>query len=169
MNKTRTWVGGLCISAPCVILTLAMTPGPDPTSSGPVHGRVTYNGRLLDGGFILFELMERDSNEWAAGPIEQDGSYAIGSKWPGRKHGKDRFRICVVPRNSQPVAQMPSPSEEAGPDVAPMALSSQEEPDSQQSGAVESGFPRRFMNARTSGLYVTLGPEPARVDIDLTD
>jgi hypothetical protein len=168
MNRNRTWVGGLGISAPCVLFTLAMTPGLAPTSSGPVHGRVTYNGRPMDGGYILFEPMERDSNQWAVGAIGRGGNYSIDSQWQRGKQGKECFRICVVPNKGTPAAPSPSLCEGASPDEVPMALGS-EVPDSGQTVAVDSGFPKRFTNARTSGLHVTLGREPARVDIDLKD
>jgi hypothetical protein len=168
MNRIRTWVGGLGISAPCVIIALAMTPGLDLTSSGPVHGRVTYNGRPLDGGYVVFEPAEGNPNEWAVGPIDQDGSYSIDSKWQRGNHERGRFRICVVPENGKPVADMPSPSEGAKAGVVPISLSS-EKPDSRRSVAVDCQLPKRFTKVQTSGLHVTLGREPARVDIDLKD
>jgi hypothetical protein len=168
MNKIRTWVGGLSISAPCVFFTLAMTPGLDPTASGPVHGRVTYNGRPLEGGYILFEPMEMDSNQWAVGAIERGGSYSIDLRWRRGNQGKERFLIAVVPKHWTPATPAPSPSEGASPDNVPMSLGSKD-PDSCQSTAMDCGFPKRFTNARTSGLHVTLGREPARVDIDLKD
>jgi hypothetical protein len=142
---------------------MAMTPGLDNRSSGPIHGRVTYNGRPLDGGYVLFEPMDRISNDWAVAPIERDGTYAIDSKWQRQNPGKERFGISVVPKSGMVAAQMPSRSEGANPDEVPMS------PDSAQSAAVSSGFPSRFTNVRTSGLHVTLGREPARVDIDLKD
>jgi len=169
MNRNKTWLGGLGLSAPCVIVTLAMTPALDPTSSGQVHGRVTYNGRPLQGGFILIEPIEGGPNDWALAAIERDGQFALNSKWRKGKHRRERFRIGVVSNNSQPVAHMPSQNEGASPDDTPMSLGSQEGSSDGQTLGVKSGFPERFMNAKTSGLHVTLGSEPACVDIDLKD
>jgi hypothetical protein len=167
MNTIRTWVGGLGISAPCVFVALAMTPGPDSSSSGPVHGRVTYRGHPLHGGYVHFEP-EGNPNHWAIAPIEQDGHYSVDSKWQRVDHGREGFRIRVVSIVRQSVAFTPSPSHGASPDEVPMSLSP-DNPDSRQSLAVDHRLPERFSDTRTSGLHATLGPEPARVDIDLKD
>ena len=147
---------------------MAMTPGLENTSNGSIHGRVTYNGRPLDGGYILFEPMDRVSSEWAVAPIEQDGTYAIDSKCQRQDPGKERFGIAIVPKHGTAVTQVPSRSDGASPDQVPMSLGS-DEPASGPTAAVRSGFPKRFTNRQTSGLHVTLGREAARVNIDLKD
>jgi hypothetical protein len=179
MNRTRAWIGWLGLCAPCVILALAMTPAPEATPSGSVHGRITYNGSPLDGGHIVFEPTEGNSDDWACGPIEMDGRYSLTPKWHSREHGEERFRIGIVPHNMKLSTTMPSPIEGAEPDVVlrslapeddgvPMSHSSEPE-DSLGSVAEERRFPERFTHAQTSGLQVTLRRGPSHVEIDLKD
>jgi hypothetical protein len=179
MNRTRAWIGGLCLCAPCAILALAMTPGTETTPSGSVRGRITYNGSPLDGGYIVFEPAEGNPDDWACGPIERDGHYSITPKWDSREHGEERFRIGIVPGHMKLSTSMPSPIKGAEPDVVLMSLSSEDdgvpmshssEPEgSLDSVAEERRFPERFTHAQTSGLQVTLRRGPSHVEIDLKD
>ncbi|MGP0065384.1 MAG: hypothetical protein ACLQGP_17500 [Isosphaeraceae bacterium] len=168
MNRIRTWVGGLGISVPCVILTLAMTPGLDPKSSSPAHGRVTYNGHPLDGGYVLFESAAGNFNDWFVGPIGLDGSYSINSTWPQWKHQASRYRISIVPDHGKSEDYNPTLSEDEWSEDVSMSPNF-EKLDTGRSGTVDRRLPKRFTDGRTSGLHVTLGREPARVDIELKD
>jgi hypothetical protein len=168
MMRNRTWIGVLGVSAPCVILALAMNPGQEHTSSGQVHGRVTYNGCPLEGGYVLFDSDDGNPDDWAAGPIEKDGHYSVNPKWQRASHEKQRFRISVRPRNWTLTTPMPSMSEDEEPEGVRMSDSSEDLGDL-RSASVEHPFPERFTNSRTSGLQVTLGHGPAHVEIELKD
>lgn len=135
-----------------MIFALAMSPGIDRvSSSGPVQGRVTFNGRPLDGGYIVFVPIEGNHDGWASASIDQDGHYSLDPQWHRGSCGRGQFRIGVIPSNRTLMAHS---SEVAG---------------SRQSAGALHQFPGRYINWRTSGLQVTLGCESARVEIELKD
>jgi hypothetical protein len=166
MKKVRTWVAVLGIGVPCVIIGLAMTTDLF-TPIGSIYGRVTYNGKPLERGFVLFYPTDELSNDWVVGPIGKDGSYFIDSKWRHSSR-KTRFRICIIPRKGKPAAHVDLPGEGSQSRVVPVALNSKDA-DSHTLVAVDMGFPQRYTNIATSGLQITLGREPARIDIDMKD
>jgi hypothetical protein len=166
MNKVRKWVALLVIIIPCAIIWLAMYTDLF-TPTGSIYGRVTYNGTPLDRGFILFYPTDELSSDWIVGTIEKDGSYRIDSKWR-HSNGKARFRICIIPRKGRPAAHVDLPGERSHSHVVPVELNSKES-DSHPIAVVDAGFPKRFTNITTSGLQITLGREPARIDIDMKD
>ncbi len=168
MNKIRTSVAGLGLCAPCFLFTLSMAPGLDTVSSGPVHGRVTYNGQPLTGCFIVFATMPGTPGEWGSASVGRGGYYTIDSKWQRRNQEGSRYRICIIPNAKPLVSQLPSRSEDAGVEAVPTTLMS-EKPRVSNPVGVEHQFPERFSDLRTSGLTVSLGHESARVDIDLKD
>lgn len=166
MNKVRNWVTLLGIGIPTVMIVLAMTTDFF-TPTGSIYGRVTYNGTPLNRGFVLFYPTDEKSGDWVVGAIDKDGSYRIDSKWR-HSSGKERFRICIIPRKGKPAAHVDLPGEGSHSRVVPVTLNSKD-PDSHPLVAVNLGFPRRFTNIATSGLQITLGREPARIDIDMKD
>ncbi len=168
MNRNQTWIGVLGVGAPCVIFTLAMTAGQEHTSSGQIHGRVTYNGYPLEGGYVVFDSDDGNPDDWAAGPIEKDGRYRVDPKWQRAAHGRQRFRISVRPRGWTLTTPIPSMSEGVEVDGVAMSVRS-DETGAHHSRSVEHSFPERFTNSRTSGLHVTLGHGPAHVEIELKD
>ncbi len=166
MNKTRKWVTGLAIGIPvAMILVARYTDFFTPT--GALYGRVTYNGKPLDRGFVLFYPTDEKSNDWVVGPIDKEGNYRIDSKW--RHNTKEiQFRICIIPRKGKPAAHVDVPHEGSDSRVVPVPLNSKDS-DSHPLVALDVGFPNRFTNISTSGLQITLGREPARIDIDMKD
>jgi len=105
--------------------------------------------------------------EWGSAAIGLDGYYTVDSKWHRSDQNRTRYRICVVSNAKPGGTQMPSRSDGAGFLMVPTTLNS-EKTDVCPAGA-EHQLPERFSDLQTSGLTVTLGPEPARVDLDLRD
>lgn len=170
MNRTRKWVTLLAVGIPFVILVLSMNTQLFSSlfgSTGAIYGRVTYNGKPLERGFVLFYPTDENSADWVVGTIGKDGTYRIESKWR-HNTAKKQFRICIVPRRGKPAAHVEVPHEGSGPLTVPVELNSKSS-DAHPLVAVNIGFPRRFTNVATSGLQITLGREPARIDIDLKD
>ncbi len=166
MRKVRTWVAVLGIGVPCVIVAIAMTTNWF-SSAGSIYGQVTYKGKPLDRGFVLFYPTDETETDWVVGPIDKNGSYSIHSGW--RHHsGKKRFRICIIPRKGKPAAHVDLTGQESHSKVIPVELNSKGD-DSHQLVAVDIGFPHRYTNIATSGLQITLGREPVQIDIDLKD
>ncbi len=168
MNRTRTWVTAMVVIIPCVMMILSMTGAFDVfRTTGSIRGRVTYNGRPLERGFVLFYPVHENSNDWAIGILGKDGTYHIDSKW---RHNTEetKYRICIVPRKGKSTAQIELSHDKSQTNVVPVTLGGRSA-DSHQLASVDVGFPKKFTDVATSGLQITLGREPARIDIDLKD
>lgn len=168
MNRTRTWVSALVIIIPCMMITLSMTGAFNIfRTTGSIYGRVTFNGRPLERGFVLFYPTHENSNDWTVGAIGKDGTYYIDSKWRLNIE-ETKYRICVIPRKGRSTAQIELSHDKARTNVVPVTLGDRSA-DSHQLASVDVGFPKKFTDVATSGLQITLGREPARIDIDLKD
>jgi hypothetical protein len=146
---------------------LAWTPGRDGSAAGPVWGYVTYNGRPVKHAAIHFFPASRDQGRWAAGAIDRNGSYSIKSPWLRAEPGQVRYKICVIPNGWTPRPQPSPASESAARDDQPGSLPPQTSVPPKT--AVDLEFPERFLDVQTSGLEVSLGPEPTRIDVNLKD
>ena len=170
MRTTRLRIAVLGCIAPCMIAMLSLNREDGSIGSGPIWGRVTYNGRPLEQGAVLFVPIEAEPIDWAIGPIDKDGRYAIDSRWCRGRSEKVRFRVCIVPfpYTVTPEHRSSSPGEVSWPNIDPASLP-RETPDSRPQKLVNLPVPERFMRIWTSGLEVTLDRESARVDVDLKD
>jgi hypothetical protein len=146
------------------MLALGRPDGPSP--NGPVGGRVSYNGRPLDRGAIVFAPVEGDAVEWAIAPIGTDGRYTIRPNWCRGHAGKTRFRMCIVsfPHTFTAEEVMPPPVRGPGRDS-----DAAQNADVPREMAVGLPIPERFTAIWTSGLEVTLDQDSASVDLDLKD
>jgi hypothetical protein len=178
MKTMRFWVGTLI----CVLIILVIAPGEHIARTGRVVGRVKYHGRPLAGGAILFFPDEPKRADFGRAMIDETGRFAVDSDWRREGPGRTRFRICVFldptkyPGSPQPAQEGAAPRPDQGETPAAAA---QVIPVSMVPGRLEFPAPRaaggsdppppRFSNPATSGLAVQLGPEPARIDIDLKD
>jgi hypothetical protein len=159
MRKDRFWFGVATIAVPVLFLVVSRSPGLELTQSGPVEGQVTFHGRPLAGGLILFVPEGMCEGTRALAWIDEEGHYRIGSVWDRKaSSSKTRYRICLTP-DTDKVAR---PSRH-GDDYA-----------TAWSGAgdvafpappTSSGFPAKVCDPKTTQFEVLLGSEPARVDI----
>jgi hypothetical protein len=150
-----------------MVCAFLFTPGFRLTSSGSVEGWVSFHGRPLAGGSILFVPEDSREREWALAWIDARGHYVIGSGWSRERAGsKTRFRICVVPDTHEVTAKAP-PGPGAGGsgavDAAWWGIGDVTFPIPNET----TGFPLRLSNPRTTRLAVDLGTEPARIDVAL--
>ena len=169
MKTTRMWIAAPGFLAPWSILMFIASADSDVTATGQVSGRVTYNGRPLQGGTIYFDPIEGNSGDRAAGLIDENGVYSMDSHWR-RPAGPAKFRMSVIPDPWKPSASSPSRSEGPRPKAKDVVASpNPENSDARRLAAVAAPIPERFTEVRTSGLQVILDRGPARVDIDLKD
>jgi hypothetical protein len=167
MQKARFWFGTTLVVIPLMVCAFLFTPGFRLTRSGPVEGWVSYNGRPLAGGSILFVPEDSKEREWALAWIDEKGHYVIGSGWSREgSSSKTRFRICVVPDTHKVRAKAPQgPRARAWGDVEAAWWGVGDVAFPIPTGS--SGFPQRLSNPRTTQLEVELGSEPARIDVSL--
>jgi hypothetical protein len=165
MQKARFWFGTALVVIPLMVCAFLFTPGFRLTRSGPVEGWVSFHGRPLAGGSILFVPEDSKEREWALAWIDEKGHYVIGSGWTRDAAGtKTRFRICVIPDTHEATAKARPRAESGGAvDAAWWGVGDVAFPT--PSGKTE--FPPRLSNPRTTQLAVDLGTEPARIDVAL--
>jgi hypothetical protein len=177
MKTMRFWVGTGLLTLTCVMLILAIAPGEHMARTGRVVGRIKYHGRPLVGGAILFYPDDPKRSDLGRAMIDENGRFAVESDWRREGPGRTRFRIGVfldpkkypgTPRPSQEgAAQRPDQGGTSVSYVIPASMGL-DSPAPSPAGGSDSP-PPRFSNPATSGLTVELGPEPARIDIDLKD
>jgi hypothetical protein len=159
MKRNRFWVGTAMIVVPVMFLLASLSPGVGLTRSGPVEGHVTFHGRPLAGGSILFVPEDTRDGDWALAWIDENGHYAIGSIWSRKaSSSRTRYRICLMP-DSHPTAglAMHNPAmRTAWSGVGSVAF---------PAPAASSGFPANLCDPKTTRFEVRLGSDPARVDV----
>ena len=171
MKTMRFWVGTGLLTLICVLIILAMAPGEHIAGTGRVVGRVKYHGRPLVGGAIFFYPDDPKRSDFGRALIDEEGRFEIGSDWRREGPGRTRFRICVFldPRK-YPDAPRPDQGETPAAHVIPASMGSQGPGFPAPGPTVGSDSPRpHFSHPATTGLTVQLGPEPARINIDLKD
>jgi hypothetical protein len=159
MKKYRFWFGTAMIVVPVMLLLVSLSPGIELARSGPVEGHVTFHGRPLAGGSILFVPEDTRDGAWALAFLDENGHYTIGSIWSRKaSSSKARYRICLIPDSpGTPSRSLDSPAMNAAlSGVGAVAF---------PPPATSSGFPTTLCDPKTTRFEVVLGSEPSRVDI----
>jgi hypothetical protein len=164
MQRERFWFGMALVIAPVLLLLLTITPGIEEDQSGPVEGHVSFHGRPLAGGTIMFIPKDSSRISWAMGGIDESGHYEIGSDWHRELlKGKAGYRICVMPdyrTTSGRISQGPDRAQTGGTQSGTKAAG-------YPNMSVASGFPQQLTDPQTTRLEVRLDSGPAQVDIAL--
>lgn len=167
MQKARFWFGTAIVVLPLMLCAFLFTPSFRLTPKGPVEGWVSFHGRPLAGGSILFVPEGSREREWALAWIDEKGHYVIGSGWTREgSASKTRFRICVIPDTHKATAKVARRSGAWGwGDVGAAWWGVGDVAFPIPTGSM--GFPKRLSNPETTQLAVELGSEPARIDVAL--
>ncbi len=151
------------IVAVTVLAALLAAPGcadmPATSTNLLVWGRVTYNGRPLPGGVVIFMPIAGNKSNWGAAAIADDGKYTVlanDSGVTGMEPGE--FQIFLTPQPARRrFKKLGRFGEAAGADEV------------EEEVTTPFPVPERFHHPETSKLWVILEKEPTRVDIDLRD
>ncbi len=168
MKKSRFWFGVGLVVVPVLLVSLLFAPSFRLTPRGPVEGFVSFHGRPLAGGSILFVPEDPRHNEWAHAWIDETGHYRIESGWNrGQSSDGKPFRICVIP-NSHSLGSKAlwgphgdwgcGSFGEAWWGIGDVAF---------PSPPAGTGFPGRLSNPDTTQLHVRIGSQPSRIDVTL--
>jgi hypothetical protein len=164
MHRDRFWFGMAMTIAPVLLLLLMITPSIEENASGPIEGHVSFHGRPLAWGTIIFVPKDARNVGWAVGSIDESGHYQIGSEWHREVlRGKSGFRICVMPDYREitgGISQGPDRARTGGTRSGTKAAG-------YANMSVASGFPRQLTDPQTTRLEVRLDSGPAQVDIAL--
>jgi hypothetical protein len=170
MRTTRLWMArALVVAAAGVVLMIVGVPGCD-SSSGPVSGRVSYNGRPVTGGLVLFYPVGGVTDGIGSGRIDKNGVYSVNPDW--LRPGMGQYRICVLPGDGprlihrHPMRRANRPSHVVLASFGPEPTDSEDEDEEETE---EERFLSRYGNVEASILEVSLGPESACIDIDIKD
>lgn len=187
MKNARFWTGLLfCTGLP---MSLVIGTSADFTQHSLVEGSVTYNGRPVTEGLVMFQSLDRKRSPDIIALVDRSGRFEGRAEWTLDPAGRTQFRIYVFPdprdvREAQlaekegrkpPVkviatvpSDFPPPRDLTG--TAKAALVSRGGPPP----ACVAGPPAPAVKAPESKPSrwlpeIWLAPEPTRVDIDLKD
>jgi hypothetical protein len=166
MRAIRFGIACILLFAATAIVILAASPGSDSRRAGEVWGCVSYHGRPLTGGAIVFAPVHEDDGPGAGAVIRKNGTYSINSGWARGPKVRSEYKVCILPdkrKSAQRSTQVTGTSPEDDPTSPAPETSTAGRP------RVVSDFPARFVDLETSGLRVALGLEPTRVDIEMRD
>ena len=95
MRTARFWTAAIAFTSLGPGILIATSVG-NFDESGRVEGRVTYNGRPLRGGSIMFVSQDRRSEDKVV-CIDETGHYDSGTEWRRDHSAPTRFRIVILP------------------------------------------------------------------------
>jgi hypothetical protein len=140
--------------------------GVSSASSNPIvlWGRVTYNGKPVEDGAVIFMPADRGKSVWGAGHINPDGRFSLSAYLKDTPLEPGRYDIFFRP---------PGPKLVRSPRRADRTEEEQELKNAEvtQPELAPSGFPipERFTDQKTSGLSLRFDGRPQRIDLDLRD
>lgn len=132
----------------------------------PVTGKVTVNGKAIEGAMVTFRLEEGKEN--AIGTTDSKGEFTLSMFQPGDGAVPGQYRIAVTklpPGATSTVTTPPAGQIASGDlptDYAPPA-------DTSKSGSntPKSEIPAKYGNEQTSGLRATVVEGPNNIPLDL--
>ncbi len=133
----------------------------------PVTGKVTVDGKAIEGAMVTFQLDSGKEN--AIGTTDKNGEFSLSMFQPGDGAVPGQYRIAVskLPAGAAPAAGTPPPgqigSAELPADYAPP-------PDTAKGGVTagpKSEVPAKYNNDTTSGLRATIVAGPNNVPLPL--
>lgn len=148
-----------------LVLLMIWIPGLGGASGGlrpsGISGKVTYNGKPLTRGAIIFMPHDRRGPDWAAAQLDQEGKFKLEDESSGNEPlAPGRYEIFFVFRDRIAAeAKLLRQPSEAG-DGSPTNVEPAPEP---------SPIPVKYTKPETSGLWMNLGREPNRIVIELKD
>jgi hypothetical protein len=130
-----------------------------------IWGHVSYNGKPVPGCAIYFQPDDASSTHWGVGRLNDSGLYFLTAYQLESTLQPGRYTIFIRPLTPRPVGSNllraepeKSLSNQATDKSSPSSPSTPELP-----------LPKRFTDARTSGLVVNITGEPQRIEIHLRD
>jgi hypothetical protein len=121
---------------------------------------VTYGGKPVPGGAVIFVPTETSQTSWGVGPIDEKGSFRISSYMASGHLQPGAYLIFLTPPRVKAVEGGSTPKDRDEVAKAPAQA---------DSGQARFGIPERFLRPQSSGLMVNLEREGNRIDIDLND
>src|SRR6478609_5376011 len=98
MKACKLWtLPGLMALAACAALGAASLPGCGVSTASQnapqIAGRVTYQGKPVRGGAVVFLSSDRSKSSWGVGAIKEDGRFSIEVYQPGTTFALGRYDI----------------------------------------------------------------------------
>jgi hypothetical protein len=148
-----------------LVLAAIWIPGLGMLSASPgyaqVLGHVSYNGKPVTGCAIIFMPPDRFNSNWGSATLGPDGRFAVVHKQSDAALSPGRYDVFFVV-NRQPLAPKPSDDRLSGEAPERTGQTVASEP-------VKPSIPERYTKLETSGLWVDIGREQNRIEINLKD
>jgi hypothetical protein len=149
-----------------VVVAIALSYGFGYFSERPgythVWGHVSYNGKPVPGCAIFFQPQDPTRTHWGIGRLSDSGLYFLSAYQLDSTLDPGPYTIFIRPLTPSPGSTDVFGNPLAGADSKGRTVNSS--PPSPQ-----LPLPKRFTDAKTSGLVVNIDGEPQRIEIHLTD
>jgi hypothetical protein len=130
-----------------------------------VWGHVSYNGNPVPGCAIYFEPHDTNSGHWGVGRLNDSGLYFLTAYQLESTLEPGQYTIFIRPLTP---AFASSTSLKSDPEK-PVSDRATEKSSPSSTATPRLPLPKRFTDAKTSGLVVNITGEPQRIEIHLTD
>lgn len=139
----------LVLAAPLAAVTLSVAvsgcSGEPHVSTAPVQGKVTYDGKPVEKGEVLFVS---ETGFAASAALDSEGRYALASQY-GRGIPPGKYKVAISP---PPAKQVPGSD-------PPAALSAKDFPD----------IPKKYWTTDGSGLTASVTQQSKDFDFELKE
>ena len=96
MSSRTLWaVFLLCLVGSWAVLMIMAIAGLNVFADGRVGGRVTFNGKPMTGGLVVFSPVRSGQGEGTSALIKRDGHYTVDRSWRKTEGQPTRYEICV--------------------------------------------------------------------------
>ncbi len=157
-SRTSPWLAWLGAVFAAALVAPGCGGSSASSSSVQVWGRVTYNGKLVEHGTLVFQPTRATRSSWGVGMISEEGKYSLEANQSDVGLLPGRFEIFIRP-----------PTRFDKPKRSRFGVEEEESDERAIAIAVMYPVPKRFYSPETSGMWVDIENEPTRVDIDLRD
>jgi hypothetical protein len=159
--RSTPWLMMVILGTAC---SLFLLPGCEVSTASPdvahVAGRVTFEGRPVKGGAVVFIPSDVSNSFWGAGVIRPDGRFVINRGQSEENLVRGRYDIIVRPGFSDR-REKQAKSQEAGQSESAKSEQAETTP--------KPEIPERYQDVKTSGLWVNLERDSNWVEINLQE
>lgn len=133
----------------------------------PVTGKVTVNGKSIEGAMVTFQ--KEDGKENAIGTTDSKGEFSLSMFQPGDGAVPGQYRISVskLPPGVAAAPTTPPPGQLGAAELPADYAPPQDNSKGGAAAAPKSEIPAKFSNDQTSGLRATIIEGPNNINLDL--
>jgi hypothetical protein len=143
------------ISVGLLLVAVLVGCGPKRPKIGVISGKITYNGRPLNGAALLLYPTNDPEGGAITIPVDQDGGYRIADIQPGQ------YKMAVEGTEGAVQADLKN--------VSPERLAEAKQMLAPMNTPATIPFPKKYKNPQTSGLQCTVTAKDEKLNLELQD